>query len=689
MSKQDAWMYKRAVIIAAVTPLNGLPAEDPVQDLVRQVAGDYVRLTDVETVRLHGLAVEGTSAQQAFALDALTRNAAPIALELAFQYSTRFGGLLEAWDGALWQLNKLLPRVTETKSGELRKTGWNPHHNGVRWLTWVRLKLQAELPDTAERLVDEKRASGAGAAIAAGRSRLMNSLANDAGLYTDGPLISMKARPAKQLPKGRKNLVVKRGAHRVTGKALATAGAATQRTALTNAVLTTDEHGLLSGLQPSRMPITAFWVARAIRANARALLMRPAGARPLSDRAQREALVLSRVTEEYVNRNAKSIKLDATVGEDQDERLSDIIAAEEREERIFEAPLHHADATRALAAFRRYGPVHGDVLTKLNVRAILPTYRRRLHERKERQAFQAMLERAGMGNHAHVAVSAARLALTLTGTPADAPLTDVKSALRGVQGALRGARPTPKVTSAFGTALAAALTGTALQTISRDDAMAAKAIRAAHPDLKPGLPLAAVIGYDRKLARHGKADRAFVTACRNAGVRIRQAEDALALVNDAMQLTTSRGERVRVTAPRGYVRPWQLAIEQDARDVGDRADQLAQRLPELENELREAEARVDDAQTDTGWLAALDDASCARDTLQRARAVRDVLRDAAADLESAATDAHLARAIDALTRVEAIKEDECALNEPDTWWADAYHALDHRPDVQVDLSVPF
>lgn len=203
------------------------------------------------------------------------------------------------------------------------------------------------------------------------------------------------------------------------------------------------------------LPLTPAWIARAVRANARAILARP----KLSESTMRQARALATVTEFWVNRNAKAHRLDAVTGEDGDQRLADILTAEPVAPQRYEAPLHQLDQIRALRAYQRFGPIHGAVLTRLPVREILPVHRKRQQERQVRDRFAQFCEQAGIPGQGHDAIAAARLALTLTGTPLNAPMDDVREALRGVQAALRGKTAVSRP-SQLGSALLTALIGT-------------------------------------------------------------------------------------------------------------------------------------------------------------------------------------------------------------------------------------
>ena len=373
-----------------------------------------------------------------------------------------------------------------------------------------------------------------------------------------------------------------------------------------------------------------------------------------------------------MNRNARAHRLDEVVGEDGEQRLSDIIPSQEKQESKFEAPLHRIDAVRALAAYRTFGPVYGDALVRLPVRALLPIQRKRNSERQVRTAFSALLTRANIPERGHEAIQAARYALSLTGTDANAPLPQVRDALRCVQTALRNSRPVSP-TGTLGTALTAALAGTALQPVSPDDVRIAQAVKSAFPTLPLRFPLAAVIGFGRKLDRQGKADRVFVAACRKAGVRIRIAEDALAMMK-ATPITRTAGKRIRVQSGKGYVRPMQLALEACAQRIGEHADRVGPTLMGLKLEAEQAEAQGLDAIGDT-WLDALDFAAQTRARYERTVRVSETLNDAASMLEESCADLKLGRALLALIDADEALDDLNALFNHQEWWADAYWSL--------------
>jgi hypothetical protein len=667
----DRWTITRNTTIAAVPAVQG---EDVFLELLRQVQQAYVRLTDAETLRMADLACSGHPEQQAFARDMLARNAGPVALEAAFEFSTRFGGLLEAFDGTLHLLAKLLPKVTETEGGKTRRTGWDGKANGLRWLTWVACKLPAELPMAAERLVDEKRARNAPAAIASGRSRLLACVGNDAELRDEfiWQGVTWKATATPGLPKGRKNQVVKKGGlRRITTTYLA-------RGVQGKSVFPHQ----MPELRSTILPLTPQWVAAAVRANARAILRRPR----ISETTRRDAANLACATELWVTRNAKAHRLDALVGEDGDERLADIITVEAAVQGRFEAPLHRIDQMRALAAYRKYGPVHGEVLTHLPVRELLPVHRTRKRERDLRERFTAFCDRYGVLDRAHDVVAAGRYALTLTGTALDADMADVRDALRGVQAALRGSRPVSQP-SVLGAALQGALKGTALEGASKDDVKVARQVQQAFPGLSLRVPLAAAVLFGRKLAKQGKADRVFVEACRKAGVRIRHAEDALELLKD-VPVTSRQGARVRVQGAKGYVRPMQIALEASALSTGARADTARQAVVRLEREVMNAERAVDEV-PEAHWVKALDHLADVRAQLHTAARVSDTLTGAAEALEDSCADLNLSRALAALVDADLVLDDHMAVQNPLAWWADAYWALDKRPVGTADLACPF
>ncbi|GGB61266.1 hypothetical protein [Deinococcus soli (ex Cha et al. 2016)] len=666
--KREIWSEKRHQTVRAVPNVLG---EDVFLETLRKVKNDYVRLTDAETLHLTDMATSGTADQQNFARDQLARNAGPLLLEVAYEYSTRFGGLLEAYDGALHQLNKLLPRVTETADGKIRRTGWNPNQNGFRWLAWVQYKLPAEMPMAAERLVDDKRASGAPAAIASGRSRLLATVGNDGALFDEWVRLAKTPRPASHLPKGRKNLIVKKGGLRRVTAAFLAAGVNGKTTPTST----------LPEARTSVLPLTPAWIARAVRANARAILARP----KLSESTMRQARALATVTEFWVNRNAKAHRLDAVTGEDGDQRLADILTAEPVAPQRYEAPLHQLDQIRALRAYQRFGPIHGAVLTRLPVREILPVHRKRQQERQVRDRFAQFCEQAGIPGQGHDAIAAARLALTLTGTPLNAPMDDVREALRGVQAALRGKTAVSRP-SQLGSALLTALIGTPLQRASKDDEAVAGALHRANPTLLFRFNLAAAVLYGRKLDRQGKADRTFVAACVKAGVRIKHAEDALDQLAH-VPITTRRAQRVRVQGGTRYVRPMQLALEACAQSADARARDARLTLLRLEGELAAAEAAADIA-PEAEWIAALDHAKDIRTRYLAAHRVSETLTNCAEALEESGTDLNLGRALLALVDQDNILDDHLALQNPLAWWADAWWACPAETDRDV-VVVPF
>ncbi|AFD27501.1 hypothetical protein [Deinococcus gobiensis] len=699
--KQEHWILQRQLLLAAV---QSVQATDIFTELLRQVQNGYVRLTDAETLRLMKACWTGSPESIAFAQDMLLRNALPILLQMAYEYSTRFGGLHEAFDGALHRVKLLLPSAQETEKG-VRHLGWNGEQGGIRWLTWVEKKLRAELPSQAERFVDDKKESATSGWIAAGRNQLFETIGNHAALYVDG-LWSLenfqirKTRPTKSLPAGRRNLVVKRGATRLTRKALGRSTSALTANLMGKAPLALGEKALtpqphtswwaamdtLRGDQArwewlmddahhllSHLPVTPEWVAAAIRAKGHELLRQPR----LAERTLREAQRRTQVTAAWVNRNSKTTKLDALVGDDQDERLMDIIAAPEaaREFR-FEAELHRSDKRRAFNTLRRYGPVHGPVLLALDVRSILPTHRRRLSERRVREAFTAFCERSGIPTHGTQAIAAARVAAQMAGLAPKASSSDVRMALMGVQDALRGRKPVKGRVSVLGSALSGALAGTRLQVVSHSDQEIATALRRQFPKLKFGFSLAAAFVFGRKLDRQGKADRVFVEACRKAGVRIKLAEDALNLLHD-VPVTSRQGERVRVQGAKGYLRPWQLAIEAEVHRVERWATQTRQALPQLDEDLLDEQDRAASVGGDTQFLGALSDVEVLRASRRRTSEIADLLAAQSERLEEAAQTVNLTLALNTLLDADALEyEALCAANHQ-TWWAQAYVALDH------------
>lgn len=693
------WELQRQSTIAAVKPVEGT---DTFTELLRQVQGSYVRLSDAETLKLAQVCWEGTPTQQAWASDMLTRNAAPLALECAYHYSTRFGGLLEAWDAALHQLGKLLPKqhepTTQGKPG--RKVGWNGQQVGVRWLTWVTKKLWAEMPMAAERLVDEKRASGAPAAIAAGRNRVLYTVGNDGELYDLVTLLGdhhsarnvreavTKGKARKGLPKGRKNLIVKRGSARHTPKSVK--GAVEALTASLNGktAQTVSEGHLLAvrtalwdAKRPheenadaiAHLPVTPLWVAAGVRANARAILRRPG----ITERTQQDAQRLAHVTAEWVQQNSKSVKLDAVVGNDQDERLSDIIAAPEPErETRFEAELHSTDKARALAAYRRYGPLYGPVLLALPVRELLPVQRRRKQDAEVRERFQAFCERGGLKGQQQVqAIMAARVAVSLLGLdPKTVSNKDALGALRGVQKALRGHKHTARK-GQVGFALAAALQGTVLAEVTKEEVKVAKTLRQQFGTLKWNFSLAAALAFGRKLDKQGRADRIFVEACRKAGVRVKLATEALELVKN-LPTSSRKGERVRVVTGSGYVRPWQLALEAEERRIERWATDTRKGALELQQQARQVENAIWNASEREQAFKTLGPAFLAADEAAKtAHHCADQLAACSEALEEAARVVNLGQALSAIIEAEAVEYDAACAAQPETWWAQAYRAL--------------
>ncbi|WP_240319502.1 hypothetical protein [Deinococcus wulumuqiensis] len=700
INRREGWALRRSTFIPAVPAVKG---EDTFTELLSQVQRDYVRLSDVETLQLARVCWAGGEHAE-WAADMLSRNAGPIVLEVAYFYSTRFGGLLEAYDAAWHTLSKLLPEAKEVKvpnsdKTTIRKTGWNGEKSGLRFLSWVERKLYAEMPTAAQRLVDEKRESGAPAAIAAGRSRVLYTVGNDAELYDwlMDEADRAKTQPRKGMPGGRKNLIVAKGgdkrfSRKATAKAVAalTASLQSKAQAVKGEALILQPHVSmweslgaerwdivlsLGAKDVAHLPVTPKWVAAAVRAGARATLRKPG----LGERTEREALALSRVGEGWVARNSKAARLDALVGNDQDERLADIIAATEPQEAArFEVSLHKADENRAFRAYKQYGPVYGPILLSLPVRELLPVQRRRKQEAEVRERFQAFCERAGLsGKQQMDAIAAARLAAHELGLdPKKVSAGEARVRFQGVQDALRGRKPVGKK-GQLGFALSAALSGTKLAEVSSEEAKVAKALRKAFPKLKWGFSLAAALVFGRKLNAQGKADRQFVEACRKAGVRVKLAAEALEMVKD-VPTATRKGERVRVCAGKPYLRSWQRAIEAEVWKVEGWANQTRAAQLALGAEAQAANAAIDAAPNEL-WVAAMDKyepvAFRAHKAAKVAGRYADRLALTSEILEDCAARVDIAWALNAMLEAEASEyEAHCAAN-PNTWWADAYAAL--------------
>lgn len=659
-------------------------ADDLFQELLAQVQGAYVRLSDGETVRLAAVCRDEQSQQRDFAGDLLCRNALPIILKAAFDHAARFGGLLEAFDAGLHILNKQLPH------GE--RAGWDPRRNGMRWLAWVTYKVAAELPKEATRSVDEKRQSDAPAAIANARTRLMYGVGNDASLRElrwHGQQAWRSVQGAVRLPRGRKNLVVKRGSGRITRRFLLRGLPLTCRNLQGKVPLGWNGKELVGlplafeswpkevALKQAFLPLSAHWIAAAVRANARELLSRKGLALSTRERAAR----LLNVNELWVQRNSRALRLDALVGEEQDERLSDILPAVERSEAgQFEVPLHHADLTRAITALKRFGPDHGSALMALPVRQLLPVQRRREQERQEREQYQVFLNRSGLQGTWLQAYQAARYILEELGLDPQTPMRELHAELRGVQSALRGQRPAKHH---FAQQLAGALHGTALQTASPADVELAREVRRRYPAVRFTFSVAALIGWQRKLARQGQADRKLVQACTKAGVRIKVATDALNRVQ--VPTTQRRDNRIRVKSEKPFLRPMQLALESYARSIGARADVATPTANQLEQQLRHLERQAEQAGSDQQWLHLLDEASELRAQATLARQVADQLAEHASALEEAATEVNLGLALRALLEAEDTLDLHEIVQTPQAWWAQAFHACptNHPAPVAV------
>ena len=700
--QREQWMHRRQKSLEAVSDA---PATDIFTEYRQQVGRAYVRLTDLETLQLQDLCRNGTPEQMTFAQDMLTRNALPLCLLIAVEFATRCGGLHEAFDLVLHLLNRLLPVRHVTEKGS-RKAGWDGDQSGLRWLMWVEHKLRAEMPTQASRFVDDKRESRAPGWIAAARNRLLKVNGNEAVLYLDGlwsldDLQLQKTRPGKGMPAGRRNLVVKRGGvNRLTRKALGRLVSALTADLSGKAPLALGEKALapqphtswwaamdtLRGEQGhwewlmdesqhlmAHLPVTPEWVAAAIRAEGHGLLRQPRLAQHLFWEAQRR----TQVTAAWVGQNGKTTKLDAVVGDDQDERLVDIIAAPEavRETR-FEVGLHRSDKRLSLNTLRKYGPVYGPVLLALPVRELLPTHRRRLAERQVREAFTAFCERSGILAHGHQAIAAARLAAQMAGLSPKASSSDVRTALMGVQDALRGRKPIKGRVSVLGSALSGVLAGTRLQVVSHSNQEIATTLRRQFPTLKFGFSLAAAFVFGRKLDRQGKADRVFVEACRKANVRIKLAEEALNLLRDA-PVVSRKGERVRVQGAKGYIRPWQLAIEAEVHRVERWATQTRQAIRTLEQDVLDAQ---DHAAALTGtteeFMRGLSQVETLRTLQRRTIEIADLLATQSGALEEAAETVNLTLTLNNLLDADALEyEALCAANHR-TWWAQAYQAID-------------
>lgn len=650
----EHFVLARNHVVAAVqlpTPTNAF------EDAVKSARNAYVRLTDAETMACHQDAREGTPRQQKRARELLVRNAMPLLLVSARDFAWRFGGWLEAFDAGLHLLNLALPRTELLENGRVKRSGWNPHLNGARWLFWVEKTLAAELPKMAERLVDDKRASGAPAAIAAGRSRLLTTYGNDLGLHDEFHVALSDwacSRFTAVLPKGRKNVTPKRGHGRYTVRFVHASGQEFFRD-LAPAV------GLKTALFSLRTNITASLVARAVRANARVTLAKPG----VADRTRQQALALSEVTALWVERNSKSLRLDALVGEDQNERLQDIIAAPEpAQAHVFQAPLHQADRARALSAYRRYGAVHGPILMALPVRQLLPVYRQRVRDAQVRTYFRTRCAQWGVPATQDV-IACARTAAQLSGVSLSASALELRTALAPVQAALSGGLHENRV-SVLGSALATALQGQALapRITDSEGIRIARALRQAYPTIAPRISLVTALLLGRKLDKTGKADRTFIAACVQADVRVKLADQAFALLKD-VPVTTRKGQRVRVGGGSKYMRPDQLTLERHAVSAGSRADAARQTFLTLQAELHP------------------DSSPAQRQHVALAERVSDTLTAAAEQLEDAATHLTFGPALEALLAVDSVLDDHLALQDPEAWWACAWWAKPLRNSVQV------
>ncbi|WP_019008594.1 hypothetical protein [Deinococcus aquatilis] len=627
------------------------------EDAVKSARNAYVRLTDAETMACHQDAREGTPRQQKRARELLVRNAMPLLLISARDFAWRFGGWLEALDAALHLLNLALPRTELLENGRIKRSGWNPHLNGARWLFWVEKTLAAELPKMAERLVDDKRASGAPAAIAAGRSRLLTTYGNDLGLHDEFQSAMSDwacSRFTTVLPKGRKNVTPKRGHGRYTVRFVQASGPGFFRD-LTSAF------ALKTAYFTLRTNITASLVARAVRTNARVTLAKPG----LAERTRQQAFALSEVTALWVERNSKSLRLDALVGEDQNERLQDIIAAPEPTQApVFQAPLHQADRARALSAYRRYGAVYGPILLALPVRQLLPVYRQRVRDAQVRAYFRARCAQWGVPATQDV-IACARTAAHLSGVSLSASAAELRTALAPVQAALSGGLHENRV-SVLGSALANALQGQALapRITDSEGIRVARELRQAYPSIAPRISLVTAILLGRKLDKTGKADQTFIAACVQADVRVKLADQAFALLRD-VPVTTRKGQRVRVAGGSKYVRPDQLTLERHAVSAGSRADAARQTFLTLQ-----AKLHVDSSPAQLQQVAL-------------AERVSDTLTAAAEQLEEAATRLTFGPALEALLAVDSVLDDHLALQDPGAWWAAAWWAKPLRNSVQV------
>lgn len=647
----EHFVLARNHVVAAVqlpTPTNAF------EDAVKSARNAYVRLTDAETMACHQDAREGTPRQQKRAWELLVRNTMPLLLVSARDFAWRFGGWLEAFDAGLHLLNLALPRTELLENGRIKRSGWNPHLNGARWLFWVEKTLAAELPKMAERLVDDKRASGAPAAIAAGRSRLLTTYGNDLGLHDEfHSALSDWAGPrvTALLPKGRKNVTPKRGHGRYTVRFVQASGLGFYRTPTT----------LKTAYCTLRTNITASLVARAVRANARVTLAKPG----LADRTRQQALALSEVTALWVERNSKSLRLDALVGEDQNERLQDIIAAPEPAQApVYQAPLHQADRARALSAYRRYGAVYGPILLALPVRQLLPVYRQRVRDAQIRAYFRARCAQWGVPATQDV-IACARMAAQLSGVSLKASALELRTTLAPVQAALSGGLHENRI-SVLGSALANALQGQALapRITDSEGVRIARALRQAYPIIAPRISLVTAILLGRKLDQTGKADRTFIAACVQADVRVKLADEAFALLKD-VPVTTRKGQRVRVQGGSKYVRPDQLTLERHAVSAGSWADVARQTFLTLQADLH------------------ADSSPAQRQHVALAERVSDTLTWAAEQLEDAATHLAFGPALEALLAVDSVLDDHLALQDPEAWWAAAWWAKPLRNSVQV------
>lgn len=159
-----------------------------------------------------------------------------------------------------------------------------------------------------------------------------------------------------------------------------------------------------------------------------------------------------------------------------------------------------------------------------------------------------------------------------------------------------------------------------------------------------------------------------------------------------MPLAQPSGCRIRVQAAKGYVRPWQLALESHALSVGDRADAARRAFLALQAEASAREEQLAQLKSDQ-WLTALDDLKTTHSKLEVAAKVCDTLTAAAAELEESCADLKLGRALQAILAADEVLDAHMSLQNTEAWWADAYWALDQRPapvgKVLFDAEVPF